>query len=299
LWRAIEVSEAGDTKPAERPRDGAHASPDFDNKEKKTMPRFIRKWLGPIMGFLLCLAAAPAFAGEWVRGVSDREGWNAIGYRGNFNEGEFATLYYTSIGEKKFSGDSREQLYRLGMLLNDGDAAITGFTGVALVSRSSDGTFKNLLTLSQGPHRDYWGELAGSYDAGAHGGVADNWNNISAWHACFRTRPSEIDSTLSVPCDSGEGRWVYVEVRGRLKEEMRHVDDTAGLTLEEILEQAVKDTAEGNASGKREFYSPGPAIRAATNLYVGAKNGEHTSFNLTIDDAFRHALWDENFWGKK
>ena len=89
------------------------------------MPTFIRKWLGPTMGLLLCLAAAPAFAGEWVKGVSDREGWNAIGYRGNFYEGEFATLYYTRLGEKKFSGDSREQLYRLGMLLNNGDANAT------------------------------------------------------------------------------------------------------------------------------------------------------------------------------
>lgn len=259
------------------------------------MPRFIRQWLGPIMGLLLCLAAAPAFAGEWFKGASDREGWNAIGYKGNFNEGEFATLHYKSVGEKKFSGDSREQLYRLAMLLNNGDVAITGFTGVALISRSDDGTFENLLTLSQGPYRTGWGELAGSWDAGAHGGVADNWNNIYDWHACFRTRPSEIDSTLSVPCDSGEGRWIYVEVRGSLKEEMRRVD-TSGLTIEEMLEQAVKDTAEGNAGGKREFYSPGPAIRAATRLFVGARNGEYTSFNLTIDDTFRHALWDEAFW---
>lgn len=260
------------------------------------MPRLIRKRLGPTMGLLLCLAAAPAFAGEWVKGVSDREGWNAIGYRGNFNEGEFATLYYTRLGAKKFSGDSREQLYRLGMLLNNGDAAITGFTGVALVSRSDDGTVKNLLSLSQGPYRTSSGELAGSWDAGAHGGGAGNWNHIYDWHACFRTRPSEIDSTLSVPCDSGEGRWIYVEVRGSLKEEIRRVDTTAGLTLEEILEKAVKDTADGYASGRREFYSPGPAIRAANRLVVGAKHGEYDSFTLTIDDTFRRALWDEAFW---
>jgi hypothetical protein len=34
-------------------------------------------------------------------------------------------------------------------------------------------------------------------------------------------------------------------------------------------------------------------------LFIGARNGDHDSFTLAIDDAFRKALWDENFWGKK
>jgi len=250
---------------------------------------------GSAPSWVSCSASPPRrqFAGEWVKVVSQEEGWNAIGYKGKFYEGEYATLLYKTSGEKNFSGDSRKVYYKLGMLLNNGDAAITGFTGVELVSKNSDGAVKNLLTLSQGPHRDSLGELAGSYDAGAHGGVAHRWDRIYDWHACFRTRPSEIDSTLSVSCDSGEGRWIYVETRGSLYEKRPHaISHDCWWNWAKVGWVREDGTVD-------EICSPGPRIGAATRLSVGAKNGEYTSFNLTIDDAFRHALWDENFWGKK
>ena len=134
------------------------------------------------------------------------------------------------------------------------------------------------MSLSEGPHRTGSGDLVGSYDAGAHGGVARNWSNIYDWHACFRTRPPNVDSTLSVPCSSGEGTWIYVEARGWLREEMRWATNYADMSVSEIIEETARDAAEGRASGKTVFYSPGPAVHAATKLVIGAQTAEQRSF---------------------
>lgn len=265
------------------------------------MSTFMRKLLGPVAGLVLGLAAAPAFAGEWVDGIYDDEFWKVLVYKGKFYEGEFANLYYGSDGKKDFMGDSRQQRYKLVMVLNNGDARITGFTGVHLAGSTGE----TLLTLSYEPSRFDYATMtnvpdaegdSGSYEAATHGGWPAHTVHKNDWHACYRSLADLNEGTGAVRCDSGEGRWIYVEAVGTLKEEMRRVNDSAGLTMEEMLEKAVKDTAEGHAGGRREFYSPGPAIRAANRLVVGAKHGEYTSFNLTIDDTFRHALWDEAFW---
>jgi hypothetical protein len=66
----------------------------------------------------------------------------------------------------------------------------------------------------------------------------------------------------------------------------------------------VSDIATGSTGGRPKFYSPGPAIRAANMLVIGARSAEYAfaeykSFNLTIDERFRNALWDEALWKKK
>lgn len=265
------------------------------------MSTFMRKLLGPVAGLVLGLASAPALAGEWVDGIYDDEFWKVLVYKGKFNQGEFANLYYGSGGKKDFMGDSRRQRYKLVMVLNNDDERITGFTGIHLAGSTGE----TLLTLSYEPSRfnfatrtnvpDAEGDY-GSYEAAAHGGWPAHTANKNDWHACYRSLADLNEGTDAVRCDSGEGRWIYVEAAGTLKEEMRRVDDSAGLTMEEMLEKAVKDTAEGHPGGRKEFYSPGPAIGAANMLVVGAKHGEHTSFNLTIDEKFRRALWDEALW---
>lgn len=256
---------------------------------------FIDKMLGPVAGVLLGLVTVSASAGEWVEGISPEKGWNVILYQGKFVEGEFAHLFYRSSGEKKYSGDTRNNYYWLRMALNFEGRTISGFDGVSLAKKNSDGHFENQLVLVNGPARRL-GVLTGSYDVGANGGWAPNRNYHPNFHTCFRSRADLREGSRSVPCDTGEGTWIYVELAGSLREEMRRVDDTAGLTLSEILDKAVKDAAEGNASGKREFYSPRPAIYAANRLLIGARFEEYTSINLTIDDTFRRALWDEALW---
>lgn len=260
----------------------------------------IRKLIGPVAGLLLGLAAASAFAGEWVEGIYDGENWKVLVYRGKFNEGEFANLYYRTDRKKSFAGDNRAQHYKLVMVLNTGDNRITGFTGIHLV----DSTGEKLLTLSEEPSRFDYGTMTrvpdvngdiGSYDPAVHGWPA-HMAHRQNWHACYRSFADLNEGTDAVRCDSGEGNWIYVEVKGQLKEEMRRVNDTVGLTATEILEQAVKDAAEGNASGRREFYSPGPAIGAATKLRIGAVHGKFDSFTLDIDETFRNALWDRSLW---
>lgn len=258
------------------------------------MSAFMRKLLGPVAGLVLGLASAPAFAGEWVDGIYDHEFWKVLVYKGKFYEGEFANLYYGSGGKKDFMGDSRRQRYKLVMVLNNGDARITGFTGIHLAGSTGE----TLLTLSYEPSRFDYATMtnvpdaegdSGSYEAAAHGGWPARMVHKNDWHACYRSLADLNEGTEAVRCDSGEGRWIYVETVGELKEEMRRVDDSAGLTIEEMLES-------GTSAVKTEFYSPGPAIGAAHKLVVGAKHGEYTSFNLTIDEKFRRALWDETLW---
>jgi len=104
-------------------------------------------------GLLLCHSIVPALAGERVEAISGQDGLNALLYKGNFYEGEFAGLCYKSSGSKSSEGDASKQHYRLVMALDNGDAAITGFTGAAITTESSKGTTDVLLTLPRGPNK--------------------------------------------------------------------------------------------------------------------------------------------------
>lgn len=95
-------------------------------------------------------------------------------------------------------------------------------------------------------------------------------------------------------CDSGEGNWIYVEAVGYLSEEWRRV-----ITVDERLEKVARDLAEGKQTDSHygeEYYSPGPAIHAATKLVIGVKHGEFGSFELAVDETFRNALWEDALW---
>ncbi|MBZ0262437.1 MAG: hypothetical protein K8F90_17770 [Hyphomicrobiales bacterium] len=228
---------------------------------------------------LFWLAPAPALAGEWLDATSRIKYWdNVIFYKGNFNEGEFAHLFYDSRSEF-----SRSQRYRLIMLLNNGSAAITGFNGVHLAVESGG---PSLLDLSY-----KYDPKLGSLDMSEHAGEARDWDDIGHWHACFRTRPTNIDSKHAVPCDTGEGTWIYIQAIGQLEESNKNGFNCRDgeSTIDKVLENG----------SVWKLCSPGPNIRAANKLVIGAVNGKHTSFNLTIDDKFRRALWDDELWREK